>query len=109
MADNETLSEYQKALNDILGTENNLENSEVKKDDYVYIGVVFGNKKILTEKGEPTFDVSATHYTYKTKERYTKGQLITVPTKFGTSKVMVVDECIDPKTIKYDLKNILEI
>lgn len=83
---------------------------EIKtSDEYHYIGVVFGNTKVLTEKGEPTFDLAKTHYTYKTKEDYKKGQLITVPTAYGVSKAMVADESIDPSTIKYPLENIKEI
>lgn len=72
-------------------------------DEYSYIGVIFENKKLV---GKP-FEGKV--YNYKTKKDLSEGQVIEVPTRYGTSKAVVRYVDIDKDAIECPLDILLEV
>ena len=85
----------------IIGELNLTEEPNVKPE-YKYIAVVFEDN---LEKGK----FRGNSYNYKTLRDLKEGQVIKVPTRFGTSKACVTNANVDVNTITFDLDLIKEV
>lgn len=86
---------------EIIG-EVNFNTDESETTEYHYIAVVFEDN---LNKGH----FRGNSYNYKTMKDLKEGQVITVPTKFGSSKACVTDPNVDASTILFDLDKIKEV
>lgn len=81
----------------IIGESNIIEEPKLK-----YISVVFED---TLNKGK----FRGNSYNYKTYKDLKEGQVITVPTRFGSSKACVVKDDVNPDEITFDLDKIKEV
>ena len=81
-------------------------NGEPETSGKHYVGVMFESKYGST-KENPKFYGKV--YTYATEKDLKEGQVITIDTNWGQSRVCVIKENIDPDTIDFDINLIKEI
>ena len=77
--------------------------SDIEQNDLHYVEVAFQSKYNPEE-----FYLGKT-YNYATRKDLKEGDIIEISTMYGTSKVKILKENVDPNTFNFDLSLLKEI